>query len=132
MRVGLGLAVFLLEIEDQRHQRFGDIAPAERPKWPRSSGWLRKLLGWPCRFCAHERRLAEAARLVQIASFARAFHHGARTALWPLVDLDGVRVGLHDFVLTFILRKDAVAREALQRREGGLERGRLFIFDIRK
>ncbi|WP_147457757.1 hypothetical protein [Novosphingobium sp. MD-1] len=44
------------------------------------------------------------------------------------MDLDGVRVGLHDFVLTFILRKDAVAREALQRREGGLERGRLFIF----
>jgi hypothetical protein len=47
---------------------------------------------------------------------------------WPFVDLDGVRVGLHDFVPTFILRKDAVAREALQRREGGLERGRLFIF----
>ena len=28
-RVGLGRAIFALQVEDQRHQRFGDIAAAE-------------------------------------------------------------------------------------------------------
>ena len=28
-RVGLGRAIMFLEVEDQRHQRFGDIASAE-------------------------------------------------------------------------------------------------------
>ena len=36
--IGLGVLVGLLELEDQRHQRFGDEAPAERPKKPCSSG----------------------------------------------------------------------------------------------
>ncbi|KAJ8138813.1 hypothetical protein OY671_007974, partial [Metschnikowia pulcherrima] len=109
--VGLGPAVFSFEIEDQRHQRFGNIAPAESAEMAAIVGSAAKAVGGgPCRFCAHAPRLAEAARLVQIR---------VPRASWPFVDLDGVRVGLHDFVPTFILRKDAVAREASQRPKKG-------------
>src|SRR5205085_7343593 len=33
-RVGLGRAVFLLQLENQRHQRFGDVAAAEVAEMP--------------------------------------------------------------------------------------------------
>src|SRR3546814_7751365 len=38
--VGLGGTIFALEIEDQRHQRLGDVAAAERAEMPARVGLL--------------------------------------------------------------------------------------------
>ena len=64
-RVGLRGGVFAFKIEDQRHQRFGDIAPTELAEVAAFVGLVAEAVGC-C--VGHVRRLAEAWANVQIPS----------------------------------------------------------------
>src|SRR5690606_29430954 len=54
-RVGLGRAIFTLQIEDQRHQRFGDVAAAELAEMPAFVGLVAEGVGLRL---AHDARAA--------------------------------------------------------------------------
>lgn len=70
--IGFRGPVFLFQIEDQGHERFGDIAAAEGPEMPAFVGLIAERVGYGFR-CRHGlSRLAERAGEVQRSDAARA------------------------------------------------------------